>query len=113
MNLFAHICLTTPPCSLAEPAPFTCGRGVKVGSEYDASPRRKRNATLNAWIDSISISALRLRRGLASYSEPALRCETSLLAAKEKHTAADLGREILARYSHSCCEIGERNEKQG
>ena len=31
------------------------------GSEYDASPRHKRNAMLNAWIDSISISALRLR----------------------------------------------------
>ena len=45
---------------------------LRPGSEYDISPRRKRNATLNAWIDSISISALRLHRGLASYSEPAL-----------------------------------------
>ena len=44
-------------------------------NEYDASPQRKRNATLNAWIDSISISALRLRRWLASYSEPALRVD--------------------------------------
>ena len=51
---------------------------LRPGSEYDTSPQRKRNATLNAWIDSISISALRLRRGLASYSEPAFSLQAVL-----------------------------------
>ena len=33
----------------------------------------------NAWIDSISISALRLCQGLASYSEPDFRCIPCLI----------------------------------
>ena len=45
---------------------------LKAGSEYDASPQRKRNAEIE--IESIPAFsvALRLRRGLASYSEPGL-----------------------------------------
>ena len=49
---------------------------LKAGSEYDASHRRKRNAEIE--IESIHAFsvALRLRRGLVSYSEPGLREHT-------------------------------------